>query len=130
MIYNLFKYLQNTFPALSFVVDGWEDEDQIESIQVRQTGGDVQHWFVRQDITFQFLSRSESKVLSKQNIELVYNDLRNRFGLTLPANTVGGKTYPALKTAQISPLQVPGYIGTDQNKYHLYSVNFVITVGG
>lgn len=130
MIYNLFQYLKNTFPADIFIVDGWEDSDETESTLVKQTGGDVATWFVRQDFTVQVITRSNSKVSAKQRADKYFDELRNRFTLVLPETIVEAITYPELETAQISPLQNPGYIGTDQNRNHMYSVNFKITVGG
>ncbi len=130
MIYNLWEYLKTTFPSYSFIVDGWEGTDPTESVLIKQTGGDVAHWFDRIDPTVQVLVRSNSKVTAKQTADAIFDELRNRFGLILPAVTVGSITYPELTTAQISPIQNPGYIGTDENKNHMYSVNFIITIGG
>jgi hypothetical protein len=130
MIYNLFEFLKAQFPAYVFIVDGWENDDPVESNLIKQTGGDVAHWYDRQDFTVQFMSRSKSKVQAKQRADAVFTFLRNRFGCILPETTVESVFYPALTAAQISPLQNPGYIGSDQNRDHMYSVNFQITVGG
>ena len=130
MIYNLYEYLKTAFPALTFIVDGWIDNSPVDSMLLTATGGDPQHWFDRTDFTVQLISLYSNKVSTKQNIDLVYTELKNRFGLPLPEATVNSVVYPALIAAQISPIQSPGYIGTDQNKNHMYSVNFKITVGG
>ena len=131
MIYNLWKYLEAELPALNYIIDGWEESDDLSNaILLTATGGDPAHWFDRTDDTVQVISINVSKVSAKQNADLVYNKLKNRFGLTLPAATVNSVVYPALTTAQISPIQSPGYIGTDQNKNHMYSINFKVTIGG
>lgn len=130
MIYNLFQYLKTLFVLLRFIVDGWENDDPQESILITQTGGDPAHWYDRQDFTVQVLVRSESKSIAYKNSHVVYNELFNRFGLVLPEATVESIVYPALETAQIIPVSIPGYIGTDQNKLHMYSTNFKITIGG
>lgn len=130
MIYNLYEYLKSELPSINFVVDGWENDSDIESVLLTATGGDPQHWFDRTDDTVRVLSRSNSKVFAKQRADNVYNKLKNRFGLTLPAANVGGVDYPEFIAAQISPIQSPGYIGADDNANHIYSVNFKVTIGG
>lgn len=130
MIYNLYRYLLNLFSTYNLVVDGWEIGGENESIAIIQTGGDPQHWYKRQDYTVQFIGRGLEKVPTKQKLDSIYQELRNRFGLILPEITVESVTYPELLTAQVSPLQVPGYIGVDDNKRHMYSFNVLIVVGG
>ncbi len=131
MIYNLYEYVVPLFPSINFLIDGYEqDDNKDKAILLKSNGGDPMHWFDRTDFMVQMLSSAKSKVSCKQNIDMVYNELKNRFGLTLPVATVGAVTYPEIKTAQISPIQSPGYIGTDEDANHLYSVNFKIIVGG
>ena len=134
MIYNLYQYLKNAFPLFDFVVDGWDDDSASESNMIRQTGGTTPSWFTREDYTVQILTRAKEKLYAHSEINEIYQNLRNRFGLILPAITGKIKdvnvVFPAVMTAQVSPLQIPGYIGTDNNRRHLYSYNIKIVIGG
>lgn len=134
MIYNLYQYLKIAFPTFDFVVDGWEDDSLDESNLMRQTGGTTPPWFPRQDYTVQFITRAKEKLYAHSEINEIYHELRNRYGCTLPAITVKIKgedmVFPAIIAAQMSPLQIPGYIGTDNNRRHLYSYNLKVIVGG
>ena len=126
MIYNLVKYLTIQLPALNFVANGWSPESPQDSIMVRQSGGTVGHWFPRTDYNVQIISRAKNVVLSKSQIEQVYSELKNKFGLLLPEVTVD-EVFAAVQTYQISPIEVPGYIGADETHLEMWSLNLIIT---
>ena len=128
MIYNLINYLKVQLPTLDFVANGFSVKSPSESITVIQTGGTVEHWYVRTDVTAQILSRAEYSDKAKQNIDKVYNLLLNKFGLTLPAIVVNGKVYPEVILWQVSPIQYPGYIGADEENLEKWSYNIKATI--
>ena len=99
---------------------------------LRQTGGEVQHDINRSDPVVQFLSRAGSSIVAKKQIDDVYELLKNKLGVLLPAKTIDEGTvreivYPAVKTYRIVPNQLPGYIGADNTNHEMWSVNFTIT---
>lgn len=125
--YNLSQYLITEFPALDFVVNGFGQITIDDVIAINNYGGEPQHWYDRTDHSIQILNRNRSVVVGKEQALSVYNKLKNRFGLELPAVTVGGILYSAIKTYQISPIQAPGYIGVDARGLEMFSFNIVIT---
>ena len=126
MIYNLVAYLVIQLPALDFVANGWSPESDQNSIMVRQSGGTVGHWFPRTDYNVQIISRAKNAVLAKSQIEEVYSELKNKFGIELPEVTVDA-VYVAVKTYQISPIEAPGYIGADETHLEMWSLNLIVT---
>ena len=127
MIYNLTGYLVTQLPAIKFVANGWVKTSPVESVMLRQTGGDVVHHYDRSDFAVQFLSRAESSVIAKELIDDVYEKLKNKLRILLPAKTVNAIVYPAVQTYRIVPVQIPGYIGADNANLEMWSVNFIIT---
>lgn len=126
MIYNLAQFLITNLPSIAFVVNGWNVDYQ-DQIMISETGGDPNHWYDRTDWTVQILSRARDVNVAKENIESVYNLLKNRFGLKLPQVTVNTIVYPELKTYQISPIQTPSYIGATEEHFEMFSFNLTIT---
>lgn len=127
MIYNLVQYLITELATLNFVANGWMVNSPQNSILVKQSGGDVKHFYERSDWRVQILSRAENIVISKEQIELVYAKLKNKFGLLLPEITVNGIVFAAVKTYQISPIQVPSYLGVDEMNLEMWVFNSIIT---
>jgi len=127
MIYNLGAYLVAQLPAIEFAVNGWTKASPVNSVMVRQTGGDVVHHYDRSDYAVQFLSRAESSETAKEQIDDVYELLKNKLRVLLPAKTVNAIVYPAVQTYRIVPVQIPGYIGADNANLEMWSVNFIIT---
>lgn len=128
MIYNLVKYCMTVFPTLAIYSDAWDNNSVDDSIKISDTGGEVDHNNGRIDASVQIMSRSKNRVDARTNIELVFQELKNRFGLLLPEVTVDSVVYPQVKTYQIVPMQNPGYLGATEESYHLYSFNVVITL--
>ena len=128
MIYNLTNYLITQLTALTFTADGFLSDTSEESITVIDNGGVESAWIDRKEYLVQVMSRSNDKTEARVNIYSVYDLLNRRFGLTLAAVTVKSIVYPAIKTYQISPNQLPGYIGSTDTHLEMWSVNFrVIT---
>ena len=127
MIFNLVSYLKINLPDIIFYANGWRPDSEHDSVMVLQSGGDSKPWFNRTDWNVQIMSRSENIVIAKQQIDNVYEELKNRYGLELPAITINSTLYPLVKTYQISPLQTPGYIGADKANLEMWSFNIKIT---
>ncbi len=127
MIYNLMAYVILKLPLLNFVPNGWSKNSPVNSVMLRQTGGVVQHHYDRSDFAIQFLSRAESSIIAKEQIDSVYNLLKNQLNILLPAKTINLIVYPAVQTYRIVPIQIPGYIGADDINMEMWSVNFTIT---
>ena len=119
MIYNLVQYLTVQLPSITFVADGFSPDSPINAITAIDHGGNVAHWYDREDVAIQILSRHKNVTKSKYDIGLVYEKLKNRFLLLLPSATVDEILYPAIQTYQISPVQRPGYIGGDDNNLEM-----------
>ncbi len=130
MIYNLTNYLKTQLTTYTFIANGWRKDSPDESIIVNDDGGIPDHYDFKMDLTVQILARSRDSVTSRKYATDVYDLLLNRFGLTLPEVTIDLVTYPAVNTAQISPIQRPAFIGMDDEGRALYSFNIQITVGG
>jgi len=126
LIFNLVEYLKVNLPTLTFVCNGWIEGSSETSINVTQTGGEPQHFFDRTDWTVQIMSRAKTNVDSKVNIESVYSLLKNKYGLTLPTVTVDSVIYAEIKTYQISPLQIPEYLGMDEKRLYMWVFNLKV----
>ena len=128
MIYNLHKYVKTKLPSVSIGVAGYTNESPDECVMLFQSGGIVSHYLGREDYTVQFISRYRDMGKALSELMKVYTAIKNIFRITLPAVTINGTVYPLLIAWQISPMQSPGYIGTDENGRHMYSVNFIVTI--
>ena len=127
MIYNLVEYLVIQLAAIDFVANSWGTKSPSDAVLVTQSGGDVSHYYDRSDHGVQVLSRAGSAVVAKEQIDNVYELLKNKFRILLPAVTVNEVVYAAVQTYQISPIQTPAHIGADDANLEMWSVNFVIT---
>ena len=135
MIYNLVEYLSTEFPAETI----YANERKVISpatqvpdrnVLVRETGGIEKR--VLTDPTFQIICRDKYSVKARELAYSIYNKLQSekkiggRFGLVLPAVTVGGVLYPAVQTYQISSLAIPQTLGEDAEGRAEFSMNFQI----
>lgn len=128
MIYNLYQYLLTNLSSLVFNMHGWDLQSKEQSIAILETGGSPDHDNIKSDTAIQFLSRSLDTNIARSNIYQVYTLLKNRFGLVLPEITVGETLFPEVKTYQISPIQVPGYLGADGRNLEIWSFNIIVTM--
>jgi len=126
MTYNLSKYVSNNSSIVP-VTNGENPESTGDRVVLNGSGGDDRSRGLKVDNTVQFVSKANDSVTSKELIEEVHSLLKNRFDIVLPEITVKGTTYPAVIASSILPLQIPGYLGTDNNGLHMWSVNYQIT---
>lgn len=120
------QFLKVNINDIEFVANAWTEESPINSILVICNGGEPSHFVSRTDWTIQILSRAESSVKSKMQIDLVYNLLKNRFRVKLPFVVVDKIDYPEVQTYQIVPIQAPGYLGADKINLEMWSYNLIV----
>ena len=128
MIYNLVQYLITNLPSFSFVANGLNSGSPNTVTIVSDTGGMVDHNTGRKDFTVQILSRSKDNFTVQKQSQTIFDLINNKFGLILPEVTVSGTVFPEIKTYRIVSLQAPGYIGTSEDNYEMYSFNVIITL--
>ena len=129
MIFNLSKYVSDGTGIVPWT-NGIDPTLDNQGLQLIQTGGQDKSRGLKVDRTVQFISAEVSRVKAYQTITTVYEFLKNRFIVALPEVTVDSIVYPAVRVAQFIPIQEPGYIGTDENGLHQWSVNIQVTTGG
>ena len=127
MIYNLSKFITDE-TSITPITNGNDASVTSDSVLLIQTGGEYRPVIKTQYFTAQVLALFHSRVESFANITEIYNALNDRYGIDLPEVIVGSVTFPEVHTSKIVALQTPGYIGTDDNGRHMWSVNFMITV--
>jgi len=128
MIYNLVQYLLTNLSSLNFVVDGATSQSPDDLVVVSDSGGTVDNYTGRKDMSVQFISRSKNHFIARQQAITVFELINNVFGLVLPEIIVSGVTYPEVKTYRIVSIQAPGYLGTSDDFYEMYSFNVTITL--
>lgn len=128
MIYNLYKYIKNNLTGLTYAVNGWSIHSPEQCVAIIHRGGIPDHDNIKQIVSVQVMSRALENNDAHVDITSVYNLLKNRFGLVLPEVTVGDTVFPEVKTYQISPIQIPGYIGSDRGNLHMWSFNLTVTI--
>lgn len=132
MIFNLTQYLRTEFPGEviypveKYLVAGQQTiPDRI--IILRDSGGIEQPWTRYSEPTIQILTRDNNPPASRKLAYDIYDHIQeHQFGLILPAITIGADTYPAIQIAQISAIQQPYKLGTDENGRTEYTTNYKI----
>ena len=127
ILYNVIKHLVDQSLGHTIVAGALTEKSAADCIAITQSGGDPEHYYDRTDWRFQVLSRASNDILAQTQCFAVYDELKNRFGLILPAKTVDSVVYPAVTTFQISPIQAPSGIGVDQANLFLWVYNFLVT---
>jgi len=126
MIYNLAKYIDDN-TTIDLITNGYNPATEGDGVNIILSGGSDDSRGLKIDDNVQFLSRSTDQVTAYELIREVFDLLKNRFKILLPEVTVKNKVYPAVEVSQMLPRQTPGYIGTNNNGLHQWSVNFQIT---
>lgn len=131
MIYNLTAYLDTKMPTeriyanQRFIVSP-ESVIPDRNILVRETGGPVTPWSKWVQQTAQVIIRDLDPLACRILAESVYGYLHRKYGLILPAVTIGIKIYPAVTTAQITAIQKPYSLGVDDEGRTEYVNNYEI----
>lgn len=85
-------------------------------------------WFNRRDELVQVLCRAKKRLTAQANAESVYNLIKKKYGLSLPAlTTSGGAVYPGIKTWAIRPVNTPQFVGDDDGGRALVSFSVEVT---
>jgi hypothetical protein len=127
ILYNLKQYLNDEFPTEKIYAGSKKGDDMPDRlVQLIDTGGTLSAWFEYVTETIQIIVRDIDSPRAYKLAKDIYDKINNRYGLILPANTVGTDIYTEIQTAQISANQTPGYIGDDEGGRSEYSTNYRI----
>ena len=131
MIYNLAQFVRNQFGGVVVYVNGrvvgpGQTKVPDRCLLLTETGGPEQPWTKYQQLTAQVVARDVDAPKARKLAVDVFTYLTGRFGQVLPQITVGGVNYPAVKTAQISAVQVPYPLGPDEEGRYEYVTNFEV----
>ena len=127
--WNVIQYLtDNTALDMPVCVDGLDPENSRDQISFTLSGGTKQNdAYAIASPELQVLVRSKSSTKAKKQVFKIFNLLDNKFGLELPEYSDGTYQYEAVTVPQISSVQIPSYIGADNNFAHMWVVNFNLT---
>lgn len=131
ILYNLQAYLDAQAPSVPTVAGGILEDDDRDMVFLIQNGGTVQPWYDRKDIAIQVMARNRDRMIAENWCSELAAILRGGYGgVELPEVVENGTTYPAVTAWQFNPQGEPGYIGVDANRLHMWSANFIVTIGG
>jgi hypothetical protein len=135
MIFNLVQYLRNNFsneriyPLEQYRLEN-EGDIPDRRILVAETGGTP--GYIIGSNTYQIRCR-DIDVYNARDLAFDFYDFlhgtdgrKGRFGVELPAVTIGAQTYSEKKTKHIEAIQKPEGIGLDQNGRSEYIFNIQI----
>ena len=126
MIYNLAQYI-DTNTTLSINVNGFQPTAPNDVVSINEGPGDERPWFDRVDTVVQVLSRAKERPVARENCYTVYDLIKKRYDLVLPAATVNSIVYPALTAWGIRPVNPPQYAYDDDNGRPVFSFSVEIT---
>jgi hypothetical protein len=129
MIYNLRRYLELKFPLETIFInlaDKIYPNTKIPDrcVVLREGPSRRQNFLVY--FTIQIYTRDIDGAKARALAHLFYDELKERYGLPLPADTVDGTVFPALQTAQISAEGAPQAVGFDEAARAEFSTNFLV----
>lgn len=139
MIYNLLQYLRDNFATATFsnvgqIVNGFlpTDTTAITGAQcimvVLETGGPMRGYpDMRTEATFQFIVYGRSDGSARDTAFTVYNYLRDRHNVILPAVTGTASPAPGtLLVNRVHAIQKPYNFGKDDRGLSRYANNYVL----
>ena len=131
MLYNLVEYLRNEFPWEMIYVNIYQKLSGQDFVPdrcaiVKETSGALSPWFQFSKNTYQVITRDADLTKARKLAYDILAVLNNKFGLLLPAVIVDGNNYLSKHTAQISAIQSPYELGTDDSGRTLYTTNYYI----
>jgi hypothetical protein len=130
MIYNLAQYLRDNLAGLVIVVNGFSQDTVADANCLNLGSGFEQPWFDRQDTLVTVYSRAISGPTAYYQNNKIYDLIKKRYGIILPAITVDGVIYPEVKTWAIRPVNRPQYAYDDDEKRptYMFSVDITTTI--
>jgi hypothetical protein len=131
MIYNLVSYLKGEFTTETIFANVINKIYPVAQVPDRcctlyEDGGSDSPYFRYKQTTIQVISRDKDAVKARELAFKIYNKINSRFGLVLPAVTVGGANFPQVQIAEISANVVPQVLGFDENGRCEYSTNYIV----
>lgn len=131
MIYNLVQELKTHFNKEKFFANMRMDDTTNSPIPdrcviVKETGGSETPWFRFVRKTIQILSRDFDAPKARELAYSVYEYITSRFGFELPQATVNGKVYKKIQIHQMSCIQQPYCLGSDETGRTMFTQNFMI----
>lgn len=126
MIYNLVKYITNN-TSLTVSTNGFNPTSPDTAVCINEGSGDERPWFDRKDTIVQCISRAGDPTVARANAYTVYNLIKKKYGLTLPAVTVNSITYPSLTGWAIRPVNTPQYAYDDDSGRAVFTFSVEVT---
>lgn len=128
MVYNFIKYIEDNASTITLSANGFHADSAETCTSISIGGGDEQPWFNREDIRVHIMSRSNVRDTAYKNCTTVYDLVKKKYGLTLPAITVGGVLYPAVTAWAIRPQLPPQYVGDDAQGRAMFTATVEVTL--
>lgn len=137
MIYNLTQFLRNNIANTYIYPNEYKirfPDEQVPDklILVKEVGGSVTAWYglIRQLVIV--VTRDIDTPNARELAYEVWDNINNRFGLTLPAVTIDGNTFDSIQILQINSSGIPQSIGEDENGRSQFqtSYEFIYRRGG
>ena len=131
IVLQLSEYLKNKFPA-ELIYTNERVKLALQSVipdrnlLVRDYGGTEVPWYQWTSAPVQIVARDVDVVTAQDLSEMIFADVTSRFGLILPAVTIGTKTYPQKQTGAITAIQTPSNLGNDSEGRIEYVFNILI----
>lgn len=126
IIHNFYAWIKLQLDMIVFVKHNFRKNSPSNCTLIKQSGGMSAKQFNRKETLIQILVRNESDNEAFKIINTIYDLIRYQFMITLPQTVIDSITYPAVIAAQITPNQLPGGIGQDNEGRYLYSLNITI----
>lgn len=134
MIYNLVQYIRNNLNlGVSIIANSYDPSDPESNVCVRESPGDPSKMSMMiAHRSVQVITRGKDDFHSHQMAEKIYNLLRERYDIVLPAPIPGEfsqelalvKPLPILS---ISAIQTPYPFGSVDGGQYEYSCNYLLT---
>lgn len=129
--YNFCRYIELTFPAETVFKNGRikigaANKVPDRNILITDTGGVQNDWDELATRTVQIITRDVDVPGAYELSLQIFEEIQHRFGLELPAVTVGSVTYPLVDSAAILNTSYPQSLGADEKGLFEYSANYLI----
>lgn len=124
MIFQFYTYLKAQFPQINFIAEGEDPESEQDRVIVIERPGDPGGLGKFDGAIVQILSYGVDPATARNNANSIYDLLRERFDVTLPAHGQTGTN--DIHATSIRALQRPYMFETDQTGVTLYGNNYEI----
>lgn len=124
MIYNLLKDMQNKFPAEKTYANVYDEITIDRCISIRETSGMPEPRTLKNQALIQIKTRDIDAPKARALAYSIFDEYNDRYGITLPQNTVGGTVYPAIQIHQISANTTPQSLGSDDQNRVTFVTNY------